>query len=189
MKVFTPISFRRKRLMSAHFTTSFAALACWLTPHVWKQAHQAHRPKHSPHRWDLHPLIMVLALMTWTTGDSEAERFATARAFYVARHQRDKRPGATFQGFRAALAKLPLPVLHALGAAVRQRLAHYYQRCWHSHGFVVVAADGSRLECPRSAGLEKGLGCCSQKDSAPMLYVTALVLLPAGLLWSWAVGP
>jgi hypothetical protein len=45
------------------------------------------------------------------------------------------------------------------------------------------------LECPRSAELEKRLGCCSKQDSAPMLYVTALVLLPAGLLWSWCVGP
>jgi len=49
--------------------------------------------------------------------------------------------------------------------------------------------DGSRLECPRSAALEKSLGNCGKKDAAPMLMVGALVLLPAGLLWSWAVGP
>jgi len=132
---------------------------------------------------------MVMVLMTWTTGNSEAERFAAARAFYVARHQREKRPGESLQGFQQALAKLPLPVLHALFAAVRQRLIHLYHRYWSSNGFVVVACDGSRLECPRSAELEKRLGCCSKQDSAPMLYVTALVLLPAGLLWSWCVGP
>ena len=156
--------------------TGIAALAHWLTPQIWKQAHQAHRPKHTPPRWNLHPLVMVLALMTWTTGDSEAERFATARAFYVARHQREKRPGESFQGFQQALTKLPLPVLHALFAAVRQRLTQLYQRYWSSNGFVVLACDGSRLQCPRSAELEKRLGCCSKKDSAPMLQVTALVL-------------
>jgi hypothetical protein len=132
---------------------------------------------------------MVLAVMTWTTGDSEAERFVAARAFYVALHQREKRPGKTFQGFQKALAKIPLPVLHALFAAIRRRLSWLYQRYWSSHGFVIFASDGSRQECPRSAELEKRLGCCSKKDSAPMLYITSLVLLPAGLLWSWCVGP
>jgi Transposase DDE domain len=132
---------------------------------------------------------MVLALMTWTTGDSQAERFAAARAFYVARHPREKRPGQSLQGFQQALAKLPVPVLQALFAAVRVRLRQLYERYWSNNGFVVLACDGSRLECPRSAELEKRLGCCSKKDSAPMLQVTALVLLPLGLLWSWCVGP
>lgn len=175
--------------MRSHCRVGIAALKYWLTPQVWKQAHQVHRPQHGPQRWNLHPLVMVMVLMTWTSGDSEAERFASARAFYVARHQREKRPGASFQGFQQALAKLPQPVLQALLAAVRQRLTQLYQRYWSSNGFVVLACDGSRLECPRSAALEKRLGCCSKPDSAPMLYVTALVLLPAGLLWSWCVGP
>lgn len=175
--------------MRAHCTRSIRALAYWLTPQVWKEAQRARGAQRLPSRWKLHRLIMVLAVMAWTTGDSEAERFATARAFYVACHQRDRRPGKSFQGFQKALATLPVPVLHALFAAVRQRLTCLYERYWYSHGFVVFACDGSRQECPRSAELEKRLGCCSKKDSAPMLYITSLVLLPAGLLWSWCVGP
>jgi Transposase DDE domain len=169
--------------------TGLAALTHWLTPQVWKNAHQSHRPRQTAPRWGLHPLVMVAALMTWTTGDSEAERFAAARAFYVARHQREKRPGQSLPGFQKALAQLPLPVLHALFAAVRRRLLNLYERHWSSGGFVVMACDGSRLACPRSRELEKRLGCCSKPESAPMLYVTTLVLLPAGLLWSWCVGP
>lgn len=175
--------------MRTHCITGIAALTHWLTPGVWKEAHQARGSKRSTPRWKLHPLVMVLAVMTWTTGDSEAERFATARAFYVARHQREKRPGESFQGFQKALAKLPLPVLHALFAAIRLRLLCLYERYWSHFGFVILACDGSRQECPRSAELEKRLGCCSKPDSAPMLYITSLVLLPAGLLWSWCVGP
>lgn len=174
--------------MKTHHTTGMAAVAHWLTPRVWKQAHQAAGPE-AALRWKLHPLVMVLALMTWTSGDSEAERFAAARAFYVARHQHDKRPGTSVPGFHKAFAQVPLAVLHALFAAIRVRLQVLYARSWSSVGFVVVAADGSRQECPRSAALEKRLGCCSKKDSAPMLYLTSLVLLPAGLLWSWCVGP
>ena len=175
--------------MRAHSIISFAALTHWLTPQVWKEAHRAQGGKRSKPRWKLHPLIMVLAVMTYTAGDSEAERFAAARAFYVARHQREKRPGDSFQGFQKALAKLPLPVLHALFAALRRRLLCLYERYWSQFGFVILACDGSRQECARSAELEKALGCCSKSDSAPMLYITSLVLLPAGLLWSWCVGP
>jgi hypothetical protein len=175
--------------MRRHCISSIAGLTYWLTPQVWKEAHQTRGSKRSTPRWKLHPLLTVLALMTWTTGDSEAERFHTARAFYVARHQREKRPGESIQGFQKALGKLPLPVLHALFAAIRRRLVCLYERYWSSLGFVVLACDGSRQECPRSAELEKRLGCCSKPDSAPMLYITSLVLLPAGVLWSWCVGP
>jgi hypothetical protein len=175
--------------MRQHYTSFATSVTRFLTPEVWRQTRRTHAPRKSPSRWDLHPLLMVLLLMTWTTGDSEGERFATARAFYVARHQHDKRPGQSLPGFQQALAKLPLSVLHGLFAAVRQCLTRLYQRYWYSAGFVVMACDGSRLVCPRSAELEKRLGCCSKEGSAPMLYVTALVLLPAGLLWSWCVGP
>jgi hypothetical protein len=169
--------------------TALLSLRRWLTPQVWKQARQSQRPKQSPQRWDLHPLIMVLLLLTWTTGDSEAERFASARACYVACHLREKRPGRSFAGFQKAVTKLPLAVLYALFAAVRGPLLSLSQRCCTHNGFVVMACDGSRLECPRSAELERRLGCCSKPDSAPMLQVTALVLLPLGVLWTWAVGP
>jgi hypothetical protein len=175
--------------MRTQYTSFAAAWTRFLTPQVWKQVAAAHRPKKSSSRWDLHPLLMVLLLMTYTTGNSEAERFASARAFYVARHQHDKRPGQTLQGFQKALAKLPLPVLQALFAGVRQSVQHVFQRYWRSDGFVVMACDGSRLECPRSAQLEKRLGRSGKTESAPMLMVEALVLLPAGLLWSWTVGP
>jgi len=189
MRVETNIPSGRKRLIRRHCITRIAALTQWLSPQVWKEAHQAHGSKRSTPRWKLHPLLTVVALMTWTSGDSEAERFATARAFYIARHQREKRPGASLQGFQKALAKLPLPVWHALFAALRRRLICLYERSWSSLGFVVLACDGSRQACSRSAALEKRLGCCSKPEAAPMLSITSLVLLPAGVLWSWCVGP
>jgi len=170
-------------------TTAAAGWTRWLPPAVWKQARQRHAPPKASSRWPLHALVTVLLLMTWASGDSEAERFATARAVYVACHQHDKRPGQTVQGFHKALAHVPLPVLHALCAAVRRLCGCLWQRGWHTCGFVVLACDGSRQECPRSAQLEQRLGCCGKKHSAPMLLLTTLVVLPAGLLWAWQVGP
>jgi hypothetical protein len=94
----------------------------FLTPQVWKQAHQAARRCRAL-RWQVRPLIFVLLVMTWCAGDSQAERFETARAFYVACHQRRRRPGKTFAGFEKALRHVPLPILRAIARGVRQRLA------------------------------------------------------------------
>ena len=48
--------------------------------------------------------------------------------------------------------------------------------------------DGSRLECPRSEELEVWLGQAGKEASAPTLYVSTMVLLPAGIPWAWQVG-
>ena len=84
---------------------------------------------------------------------------------------------------------MPLPVFRALRAAVRRCLAQSFSRFWTTDDFTVMACDGSRQECARTAELEKCLGCAGKQDSAPTLFVTALVLLPLGLLWTWRVGP
>jgi hypothetical protein len=176
---------------SPQSTTFRQALASFLTPAAWRHAHRAWRSRHSRGRWGLRPLVMTLLLMTWTAGDSEGERFETARAFYVACHRKGKgrRPGKTLQGFDKALARLPTPVLRALAAAVRHEIGRRLLPLLPVGGFVPVGCDGSRLECPRSEELEGRLRQTSKKDSAPTLWLTTLVLLPAGLLWSWQVGP
>lgn len=125
-----------------------AALSQFLTPQVWKQAHQAWRTPYAPPRWALPPLVWVLLTLAWCTGQSQEERFATARAVSVAHHQRARRPGTTLAGFLTALAKLPLPVLRALAHGVRQRLGGLWVDALRVGGWVPLACDGSRLECP-----------------------------------------
>ena len=66
-------------------------------------------PGHRTHpRWDLQPLVLILLAMTWAAGDSQPEKFETARGFYVASYRARKRPGRTVQGFQKALSRLPL---------------------------------------------------------------------------------
>src|ERR1700704_1256583 len=79
-------------------------LSQFLTPQVFKQAHQAWSQPHAPSRWRLKPLLWLLLSMAWCCGDSQDERLATARAVYVAAHQRERRPGKTLAGFLDALA-------------------------------------------------------------------------------------
>jgi hypothetical protein len=168
------------------------ALQQFLTPQVWKQAHQAWRRRQRSRckgsRWTLQPLIWMLLFMTWGCGDSEGERFAMARACCVASQPKRRRPGSTLQGYQKALAQLPVPVLRALTAALRERLAEEFFAGLRVGEFLPLACDGTRLECPRTQELEQRLAHGCKPESAPMLSLTALVLLPLGLPWTWQWG-
>jgi Transposase DDE domain len=192
----------------------------FLTPEVWKQAQKASRRGRAS-RWQTRPLIFVLLTMTWCTGDSQPERFETAKAFYVALHQKRRRPGTTFEGFEKALGKMPLLVLRAVANAVRSRIAQVFADRFQVDGFIPLGCDGSRLACPRSKELERRLGvktprkekptveapvdpqmqACQDRpgmtqentngkagSDAPQIWVTAVVHLGLGLLWSWRLG-
>jgi hypothetical protein len=88
----------------------------FLTPQVWKQARQAVPRRRLLPRWDPQPLLIILLAMTWAAGDSQEEKFETARGFYVASHPTRKRPGKTVPGFQKVLRRLPLRLLKALAA-------------------------------------------------------------------------
>jgi Transposase DDE domain len=194
--------------------TFLQCLNHFLTPQVWKQAHQA-APRRRGWRWQTQPLLFVLLGLTWCAGDSLPERFETARAFYVAAHQRRRRPGKTFAGFEKALGKLPMPVLRAVATAIRGRLVQVFAKRLWVDGFIPLGCDGSRLACPRSAELERrlrlgmkpkrkkrkqtaaaaaapaepGLGTApSRAAGPPQLWVTAVLHLGLGVLWSWRLG-
>ena len=53
----------------------------FLTPQVWKQARAAVPGHRAQPRWDLQPLLIITLAMTWAAGDSQAEKFQTARGF------------------------------------------------------------------------------------------------------------
>ena len=161
----------------------------FLTAAVWRQAHAVLRPRRAI-RWQVQPLLFVLLLMTWCSGESVAERFETAKAFYVASYQRKRRPGQTVEGFHKALARVPGTALRQVAAAIRRRLLQVFGQRLDSGGFVPLGCDGSRLNCPRTPELEKYLLSNKGKKRRypPQVMVTALVHLSLGLLWSWCLG-
>ena len=160
----------------------------FLTPQVWKQARQAVHRRRSLPRWDLQPLVLVMMAMTWAAGESQAERFESARGFYAACHTARRRPGATLQGFQKALGRVPVCQFRALAAGVRQEIRARFAARLLVDGFEPMGCDGSRVECPRSSELEARLGQANKTDSAPTIWVTAFVHLGTGLLWSWQLG-
>jgi len=179
----------RKRKKARKRARSFLdCLRKFATPAVWKQAQQARKMARRPVRWRTQSLMLVLLTMTWCCGDSLAERFETARAFCVVCQPRRKRPGQTVEGFQKALARLPTGVLRAFAAGLRRQISRIFADRLPVQGFIPLGCDGSRLECPRTAELEQRLGTAGCDGSAPNLWVTALVHLPTGLLWSWRLG-
>jgi len=170
---------------------SQSLLAClrqFLTPEVWKQARQAIPHGRSRPRWDLQPLVLIALALTWAAGESQPEKFETARGFYVAAYQARKRPGKTIEGFQKALSRLPLRPLKALAAGVRDQIRRHYGERLLIDGFEPMGCDGSRIACPRTAELEARLPQAGNADSAPTVWVTAFVHLGLGLLWSWRLG-
>lgn len=160
----------------------------FLTPALWKQAHAHRRHQRRSSRWRTQPLILVLLLMTWACGDSQPERFETAKAFCIACLPKRRRPGQTVQGYQKALSQLPMGVLRAVAAGIRQTLASRLTTRWVDDGFIGIGCDGSRVECPRTAELEQRLGQVGKARSAPTIWVTALVHLRRGLPWAWRIG-
>jgi hypothetical protein len=163
----------------------------YLTPSVWKQAHQTHHHRRSGKkpankRWDLQPLVLTLLTMTWCCGDSQSERFETAKAFCIVARSKRRRPGQTVQGFQKALADLPFGVLRSLAAGVRRRLLMLLD--WVTEGFVVFGCDGSSLQCPRTVELERRLDAPPHLRCTPQVWITALVHLRTGVPWAWRFG-
>jgi hypothetical protein len=162
-----------------------------LTPAVWKQAHQKRqrgRRQESP-RWATQPLVLVLLFMAWCSGDSQAERFEIGKAYcQTAWLAKRRHCGQTVGGFETALKRLPMAVLRTFAAAILPVLVLRLGALWLYQGFVPIGCDGSRLNCPNTAQLQKRLGVAGKNKSAPTMWVTALVHLRWGLPLRWWFG-
>lgn len=159
----------------------------FLTPEVFKQVRNASKRRKCP-RWDLHPLLYILVLTTYCCGDSLPEKFEAAKTFYVASCPKRKRPGEHFSGFEKAIAKLPIPILRALAAALRGRIEVIFGKRWKVGNFIPFGCDGTRQACPRTEELERRLGTFGKEGSSPMIWNTSIVHLTLGFPFCWRLG-
>ena len=173
---------RRRRAKSL-----IGSMRDFLTPSVFKQVRKAGKRRKSP-RWDLHPLLYILLLTTYCCGDSLPEKFEAARGFYVTCCPKRKRPGESFSGFEKAVAKLPMPVLRTLAAAIRGRVEVIFGDRWKVGKFIPLGCDGTVQTCPRTEELERRLGTHSKEGSAPAIWNTSIVHLTLGFPWCWRFG-
>jgi hypothetical protein len=126
--------------------------------------------------------------MSWNETPTLTERFAVVREQLHALHGR-WRLGSSYSGWCHALQDCSSNVLPAIILRLRNRvkaLARKYQR---REGWLAIAADGSRVECPRTEANERGLGCAGKERTTPQLMVTTLYHMGTGLPWAFQVGP
>jgi hypothetical protein len=171
---------------------SFAfCLRDFLTPSLFRQLYRFVSRRRN-RRWALQPLLFTMLCMTWCLGDSQPERFETARAFYVAVHPKRRRPGKSFHGFQKALETLPCSLLRVVADLLRKQLLRRFGSLLITDGWFVLGCDGTRLRAPRCAQLEQRLGNAGGDDQAgsnpPQVWLTVLVHLASGIPWAWLPG-
>jgi hypothetical protein len=146
-------------------------------------------------RWTQRLLVVCAVLVAWDPGAALADRFAAARSCLVSMYPGRRRPGGTYAGFVAALARSSEALLAVVTAHLRRSVREAAQAagacaggCWEVAGWVVFGADGSKFDCPMTVANEEALGCSSRKKSWPQMLLTVLFHAGTGLPWAFARG-
>jgi len=139
-------------------------------------------------RWAPRMLATCAVLMSWLPGRDLQECFAAAREGLVAMYSSRRRPGKTLAGFVQALSQHSAKLLQVVVSALRQVTIRLSGQAWRLGEWVVMGADGSRLECPMSAQNERGLGCAGKDKTTPQVFITTLFHVASGLPWAWLRG-
>jgi hypothetical protein len=134
-------------------------------------------------------VAFAAVLMAWGSAGVLCDRFTAAWETVTEMFPGRRRAGRSYQGFVQALSRLGEGLLEAVRVHLRQRLREIAGRHWRREGFVAFAADGSRVDCPRTAANEEALGCGGRKGTGPQFWLTTLWHMGTGLPWSWRIGP
>jgi hypothetical protein len=139
-------------------------------------------------RWSSRMLVIAAVLLGWAAGPNLQECFAVAREALVAMYVSRRRAGETLAGFLQALQQRSAGLLSIVVGSLRRKTIEVSGRAWRLGGWVVMAADGSRVECPMTRDNEHRLGCAGREKTAPQLFVTTLFHVVSGLPWAWIRG-
>lgn len=139
-------------------------------------------------RWTPQRIFWMAVLMMWSCEQTLKDRFEA-----VGELLRGLFPqwqvGTSYTGWYEAQAKWLEPLRPALAKRLQQQLQALAGSQWQREGWCAFAADGSRVECPRTALNEKELKCAGKKKTGPQLFVTTLWHMGLGLPWDFRIGP
>jgi hypothetical protein len=139
-------------------------------------------------KWSPLRVFWVALLMAWSAEQSLEARFEETRE--VVRSLFPKWSlGKSYTGWYQAQLHWLTPLRPALGKRLRQQLQEKAGRHWLREGWCAFAADGSRLECPRTKANEEELKCAGKKKTGPQLFVTTLLHMGTGVPWDFRIGP
>lgn len=167
------------------------------------------------------PRMLALAALVWacgSTAETLGDRFTRARKIVSRVFRWLPNPGQTYQGFVKMLRKKHVELMFVIEPHIRVQMKETFPGQWTVCGFVVFAADGSRIELPRTKDLEAVFSPQKKKGSrnakkttgkrkeratskpqsksskqkkadSPQMWLTLLWHLGTELPWSWRTGP
>jgi hypothetical protein len=163
--------------------------------------------------WTPQTLIFVCMLWAWSDEKTLSERFATSRKIIKILFPGQAEPATSYQAFVKVLRKWTGPLLGILQVAFRSRMIRALARVWNIEGWEVFAADGSRVDVPRTRKNEERYSPKSKlsreaqkrrrkhrrrqtsqearqrKANIPRIWMTVVWHVGSGLPWDWRTGP
>jgi Transposase DDE domain len=137
--------------------------------------------------WTPQHIFWMAILMAWSAEQTLQDRFAAVGELLEVLFPQWKL-GTSYTGWCDAQAKWIDPLRPALAKRLQRQMKEMAGRCWQREGWLAFAADGSRVECPRTQANET-LGCAGKKKTGPQLFLTTLWHMGAGLPWDFRIGP
>lgn len=144
-------------------------------------------PRHGNDVWRPRLVVWVSVMMFWVAGKTLEEQFSAARRIVKFMKPHWNIP-VSYSGFVAAQQRW-WPLVEATCLSRLRPDAASAGAAWRVLGWLVLAVDGSRFECPRTAANAQGLGCAGREKTAPQIFQTLLQHVGTGLPWDYRLGP
>jgi hypothetical protein len=164
------------------------------------------------------PRLLAATALLWATSDLPTlhTRFVQARKLIRKVFRWQLAPGGSYQGFVKMLAKWQAELLGTIVPHLREQMRAGQPEQWETAGYVVFAADGSRVALARSESLEaafapqrrrtrsasrqkslvtrrvpkrQAAAARQKKATSPQLWLTLLWHVGSSLPWAWRTGP
>jgi len=136
----------------------------------------------------LQTLTYTAVLMNWVEADGLKSRFASALLQIDMMFPSRRRVGRTYQGWIKALIRWSPRLLHRIQTHLRSAVCQTAGPYWKTLGWVVLGVDGSKFATPRTAALERALGCSGRGAGGPHVWLTMVLHLATDLPWCWKIG-
>ena len=138
-------------------------------------------------RWTPMAAALAAVLMALDPGCTLAVRCEDMLACLAGDFTRRRRVGTTYNGLLKALERQAGTVLPLLKADLRARVRTALEKVPRVAGWILLAADGSKDDLPRTRDHEKFFGI-ADNGAWPQAFVTAIVEVRTGLPWDWRIG-
>jgi len=174
---------RKRKTRTSYRETLVAAIRDWFPAQFFGQWKLRAGLLWTPQR-----VMWIALLMVFSAEQTLGDRFAVVADVAKTLFPR-WRLGESYTGWYEAQAKWILPLRLAVAKRLRQQMQARSGPYWTRHGWCAFAADGSRVECPRTAANEEELKCAGKKRTTPQLFLTTLWHMGTGLPWDFRIGP